>query len=75
MDASMKDIKTVVTKIHEFEYWDNSLLKALFGNFGQSKFRCKGRSEQFFKWSSLYECKAFEWDLDERNRNYSYVEN
>ena len=27
----MKDIKPVVTGIHDFEYLDNSLFKALFG--------------------------------------------
>ena len=38
LDTPMKDMKFVVTEIHEFENWDNSLLIALLGSFEQSRF-------------------------------------
>ena len=38
MNTSMKDMKPVVTQIHELEYWVNTKSLALFGDFGQSRF-------------------------------------
>ena len=68
LDTSMKDTKPVVTETYEFELGDNSLLIALSRNFGQSRFRFEGQSEQNFKWIRHYKCRAFNQDLDGRNR-------
>ena len=42
VDTPLKDIKPLVIKIQEFEYWVVSILIALWG-----RFRCSGQSERF----------------------------
>ena len=53
LDTLMEETKLVGTEIHVFEYWDNSLLLAFLGNFGQSSFACKRRSKRLLNRISL----------------------
>ena len=43
MDTSMAEMRLVVTGDYEFEYREKSIIKALFGIFLLSGFRCKGK--------------------------------
>ena len=58
--ALNSEIKPLVTETHEFMYWDNLLLLAPIGNFGQSKFGSKEGSKKTLNQITFYQCDTFD---------------
>ena len=64
-----------VTEKCEFEYWDQSVIIAVFAVFGLVVLWCRDLKQWFFNRALLYQCKASDADVDGRNQTSSDWEN
>ena len=64
IDALPEAVTKVVIENEEVEYWENSLLKPLFGIIGRSTSWCKEQNQQLFNLWIWHKSKVFDCDFD-----------